>query len=113
MDHPKHILKFGGTSLQDKNFIQQAVQIVNDRSQSARPFVVVSAVEKVTDTLITLSGADETASAISTIDQLEQKHLQLFCQLADSKDPRKNQLQDLFNELKQTASRFIMSKSTA
>ncbi|MCW9707497.1 aspartate kinase [Fodinibius salsisoli] len=105
MNHPsKHILKFGGTSLQNQAFIKQSAQIVIDRSKSTQPFVVVSALETVTDTLMLLS--DEQGMTGQEINQevetLEKKHLDLFDELADEDDHRREQLQSLFNELSET-----------
>ncbi|WP_372633992.1 aspartate kinase [Fodinibius sp.] len=100
---PIHILKFGGTSLQNAAFIEQAAGVVIERSESARPFVVVSALKDVTDALIAL--ADDPGGAAQRIHRLEQKHLELFDQLAGNgaENPRRQQLQALFEELGETA----------
>lgn len=95
-----HILKFGGTSLQNAAFIEQAARVVIDRAQTARPLVVVSALKDVTDALIAL--ADDPRKAEQQIHRLEQKHLELFDQLAASSTERREQLADLFTELRQT-----------
>lgn len=97
---PIHILKFGGTSLQNATFIEQAAKVVIERSQTARPFVVVSALKDVTDALIAL--ADNSREAEQQIHRLKQKHLNLFDQLAGPADPRRQPLQELFEELRQT-----------
>ncbi|HLR25624.1 MAG TPA: aspartate kinase [Fodinibius sp.] len=104
MNHStKHILKFGGTSLQSESFIRQSAQIVIDRSHSARPFVVVSAVGKVTDTLLALAdGSAEKPEKDRTIAELEQQHLTLFDRLVSGKDKRRTELNELFGELRQT-----------
>ncbi len=96
-----HILKFGGTSLQNTDFIKQSAQIVIDRSEQARIFVVVSALEGVTDTLILLADDGNLSSQEITahVDQLQQKHLDIFDQLADD-DATRNKLIQLFEELK-------------
>lgn len=49
-----HILKFGGTSLQDADRIKRAVAIVKDRTEEAFIAVVVSALGGVTNELINL-----------------------------------------------------------
>jgi|GEM_PF-6480100 len=107
MNHSaKHILKFGGTSLKNKDFIQQSVRIVSDRCQTARPFIVVSAVADVTDTLLTLvdtSGSEKGKTL--TISALKQQHLQLFDQLISNQENRRKQLIELFDELKRTVLR--------
>lgn len=101
---PTHILKFGGTSLQNEAFIRQAAQIVIDRSQTATPFIVVSALGGVTNALIEL--ADKMAGDLEQldrqIDRLEQKHMDIFDGLVDSSDVHREQLQSLFEELRQT-----------
>src|SRR5699024_118167 len=104
MNHStKQILKFGGTSLQSEPFIRQSAQIVIDRSRSTRPFVVVSAVGKVTDTLLTLvNGSAEKAKKDCTIAELEQQHLTLFDQVVSGEDKRRAELNELFGELRQT-----------
>jgi aspartokinase/homoserine dehydrogenase 1 len=105
MNHPStHILKFGGTSLQNQTFIKQSAQIVIDRSKSAQPFVVVSALENVTNTLIALSDDQGMANQEmhDTIHRLKERHLTIFDQLADEEDPRREQLQNLFQELTET-----------
>src|SRR5699024_6463553 len=104
MNHStKHILKFGGTSLQSESFIRQSAQIVIDRSHSARPFVVVSAVGKVTDPLWALAdGSAEKPEKDRTIAELEQQHLALFGRLGSGKDKRRTELNELFGELRQT-----------
>jgi aspartokinase/homoserine dehydrogenase 1 len=101
MNNPEtHILKFGGTSLQNTDFITQSAKIVSDRSEQARVFVVVSALEGVTDTLILLADDGNLSSnEITThVKQLQQKHLDIFDQLADDDNVRKKLLQ-LFKEL--------------
>ncbi|SHE57054.1 aspartate kinase [Fodinibius roseus] len=99
---PIHILKFGGTSLQNAAFIEQAARVVIERSKSARPFVVVSALKDVTDALIAL--ADNPGGAEQRIHRLEQKHLELFDQLTEPgpDHPRRQQLRELFEELGRT-----------
>src|SRR5699024_3355500 len=104
MNHStKHILKFGGTPLQSESFIRQSAQLVIDRSHSARPFVVVSPVGKVTDTLLALAdGSAEKPEKDRTIAELQQQHLTLFDRLVSGKDKRRTVLYELFGELRQT-----------
>lgn len=106
---PTHILKFGGTSLQNAAFIEQAARVVIERSQSARPFVVVSALKDVTDALIAL--ADDPREAEQQIHRLEQKHLDLFDQLAGQANQRRRQLQNIFDELRKTVRDKNLEKS--
>ncbi|TYP92204.1 aspartate kinase [Fodinibius salinus] len=97
----KHILKFGGTSLQDQKFIKQSAKIVTDRLQTAQPFVVVSALGGVTDTLISLADQIETNTDTTEkkINELRKKHLGIFDQLADSDHQNREKLTALFDEL--------------
>lgn len=99
-----HVLKFGGTSLQNALFIEQAMNIVIDRQSTARPFVVVSAVAGVTDSLITIAHeADgEQRKVFQRIDQLEKLHLDLFDELTSSAKERRNALKAIFDELRDT-----------
>ncbi|HLR33159.1 MAG TPA: hypothetical protein VK074_11760, partial [Fodinibius sp.] len=97
---PTHILKFGGTSLQSAAFVEQAARVVIDRARTARPFVVVSALEGVTDALMAL--ADNPRGAGQQIDRLEQKHRSLFDRLVNTDSRHKQQLHTLFEELRQT-----------
>ncbi|HEX6982883.1 MAG TPA: aspartate kinase [Balneolaceae bacterium] len=91
-----HILKFGGTSLQDHTFIEQAAQIVTDRAKTARPVVVVSAIAGVTDALIKI--ADE--QAFELIENLEQQHDDLFHKFVSLANGQQVILQTLFGELR-------------
>lgn len=100
-----HILKFGGTSLQNQDFIQQSVSIVIERTQTARPFVVVSALEGVTDTLIGMADQienNDTGNIDTQINHLRQKHLGIFDQLTGGEDHRRERLESLFGELEKT-----------
>ncbi|SMO54731.1 aspartate kinase [Fodinibius sediminis] len=103
---PIHILKFGGTSLQNAAFIEQAARVVIDRSQAARPFVVVSALKGVTDALIAL--AEAPSDAEQQIHRLEQKHVALLEQLVGPDSPSRRELTELFEELRQTASDQVL-----
>ncbi|NGP89408.1 aspartate kinase [Fodinibius halophilus] len=98
-----HVLKFGGTSLQNPNYIKQSTQIVMDRTQQAHPFVVVSALEGVTDALIELTkDIGKKTDLIETgVDNLRQKHLTIFDKLTDGQHKKRNRLDKLFDELTQ------------
>lgn len=97
-----HILKFGGTSLQNALFIDQAANIVIDRQKTTRPFVVVSAIAGVTDTLIEIAHqtGDYDDRVFQQIDRLEKLHLDLFDELAPGLKDRRNSLLQLFDELR-------------
>jgi len=99
-----HILKFGGTSLQNALFIEQAVDIVIERQGIARPMVVVSAVAGVTDSLITITdkAGNDKEKTLQHVDRLERLHLDLFDELASSMSDQRDSLSDLFDELRET-----------
>jgi aspartokinase/homoserine dehydrogenase 1 len=92
-----HILKFGGTSLQDQTFIEQAAQIVIDHAKTVRPVVVVSAIAGVTDSLIKI--ADE--QTFGLIKELEQQHYELFHKFVAPSNGQQVKLQTLFGELRE------------
>jgi len=95
-----HILKFGGSSLQSPELIQQSAQIVTDRMESARPVVVVSAIGGVTDALIQLAdNLLDGKPAPNQIQEIEDKHLELFDELLTPVHPQRSDLQELFNDL--------------
>jgi len=97
-----HILKFGGTSLQNALFIDQAANIVIERQKTAKPFVVVSAIAGVTDTLINIAHqtGDYDDQVFQQIDQVEKLHLDLFDELASTLEDRRHSLLELFDELR-------------
>lgn len=96
-----HILKFGGTSLQNAALIKQAAKIIQKKSQLVRPVVVVSAIAGVTDLLIALSNvpAEKTSEAGLLIDKLRNRHLNLHNQIGEVSADGYSGLNALFNEL--------------
>ena len=70
------VMKFGGTSLQDAEAIDRAARIVKERLQQ-RPVVVVSAMAKVTDQLLSMAraaGEGDRDTAIKLCRQLQERH---------------------------------------
>jgi aspartate kinase len=72
-------MKFGGTSVKDAAAITRLVGIVRDArtSRGTGPLVVVSALSKVTDTLLTIArhaAAGDRAATISLVDGLRTRH---------------------------------------
>lgn len=62
------VMKFGGTSVEDARAIERVAAIVKDRLPQ-KPVVVVSAMAKVTDTLLTMAraaGAGERKTALNS-----------------------------------------------
>ncbi len=70
------VMKFGGTSVQDADAIDRACSIVKSRVQK-RPVVVVSAMAKVTDTLLAMgraAGEGDRDRALELSRQLRERH---------------------------------------
>src|ERR1700735_1935695 len=70
------VMKFGGTSVEDARAIERVAAIVKDRLPQ-RPVVVVSAMAKVTDTLLTMAraaGAAKRKTALKLCRSLQERH---------------------------------------
>jgi aspartate kinase len=70
------VMKFGGTSVQDSKAIERVAQIVKGRL-SDRPVVVVSAMSKVTDSLLAMgkaAGAGDRKGALKLARALRERH---------------------------------------
>lgn len=98
-----HILKFGGTSLQDPDFIKRAVSIVQNRAEQVRPVVVVSAIAGVTDQLLELTDLPSTANgqAKDAIGNIKNRHNEFLHVFAGKSNVQKD-LEILFEELEST-----------
>ncbi len=105
MSHSEtHVLKFGGSSQKNASLIQQSAQIVIDRLKKAQPVVVVSAVGGVTDSLIEIAEnyQEDSSHKFQKLNELENRHRQLFDGLISISHPKRGDLQDLFIELRST-----------
>ncbi|MGD1024871.1 MAG: lysine-sensitive aspartokinase 3 [Candidatus Sulfotelmatobacter sp.] len=70
------VMKFGGTSVEDAKAIERVTAIVKGRVDQ-RPVVVVSAMARVTDTLLTMAraaGAGERKTALKLCRSLQERH---------------------------------------
>ncbi len=70
------VMKFGGTSVEDARAIDRVSCIVRERLDQ-RPFVVVSAMSKVTDTLVAMAkaaGAGDREAALDLSRKLRERH---------------------------------------
>src|ERR1700676_5544867 len=70
------VMKFGGTSGEDARAIERVAAIVKARLQQ-RPVIVVSAMARVTDTLLTMAraaGAGERKTALKLCRSLQERH---------------------------------------
>ncbi len=76
------VLKFGGTSVANADAIRQLISILLEKKQP-RMLVVVSAMSKVTDTLISLyqKAAAHDVTYLDLLTQLETKHMEAIEQL--------------------------------
>lgn len=101
------VMKFGGTSVQDATAINNAIQIVRSRL-SRRPVVVVSAMARVTNSLLDIAAAvskRDYESASSIIRALRERHRWTAAQLLsgdghhDLTKTVEQELDVLFNEL--------------
>src|SRR2546423_4813838 len=73
---PMIVMKFGGTSVEDARAIERVAAIVKGRLPQ-KPVVVVSAMAKVTDTLLTMAraaGAGERKTALKLCRSLQERH---------------------------------------
>jgi aspartate kinase len=82
------VIKFGGTSVEDSAAIERAAGIVLDRVEQ-QPVVVVSALARVTDSLLATSRAAASGSlseAIAVLRQVRSRHLNVLSALVSGAD---------------------------
>ncbi len=82
------VMKFGGTSLEDKAAIERAAEIALGRLEQ-RPVVVVSALAGVTDSLLAMSRQAASGilpQAMDLLQQIRQRHLLLLAALVPEVD---------------------------
>jgi aspartate kinase len=84
------VMKFGGTSVEDATAIQRTASIVAGRLRKGlNPIVVVSAMSKVTDTLLAAAaaaGRNDREEALKLSDALRTRHLQTAAELVTDPD---------------------------
>jgi aspartate kinase len=85
------VQKFGGTSVADPDAVRRLIEIARAARtrDGSGPVLVVSAMSKVTDALLTIAaeaGAAKTDSALSHVDQLRERHLAMARALAGRGD---------------------------
>jgi len=88
------VMKFGGTSVEDARAISRLAEIVKSRLDR-KPVVIVSAMAKVTDSLVAMSHAAANGGlpdALKLLRQLKQRHLNVAAELVDGK--REAELRD-------------------
>jgi aspartate kinase len=84
------VLKFGGTSMGTAESIRECAGIVKDRIKDGkRPFVVVSAISKMTDTLLTmlkLAKDGEQKELMNIFENIRNRHFEILQKLSDNKE---------------------------
>jgi aspartate kinase len=81
------VMKFGGTSVEDAVAIKRTATIVEER-RGHKPAVVVSALAKVTDSLLAMANAASSGAlpdALKTLRQSKQRHFAVLAGLAKGK----------------------------
>jgi len=81
------VMKFGGTSVEDAKAIGRLAEIVKGRLDR-KPVVIVSAMAKVTDSLVAMSHAAANGAlpdALKLLRQLRQRHLNVLGELVNGK----------------------------
>ncbi len=98
-------MKFGGTSLEDATAIQRTASIVAGRlRQGLSPIVVVSAMARVTDTLIAAAaaaGRNDRDEALRIADGLRTRHLNTASELVAKADDESDRLAPLLFNIHQ------------
>src|SRR4051812_17468853 len=88
------VAKFGGTSVADAAAVSRLIEIVRGRAAD-QPVVVVSALARVTDTLLTLAQQGESEEALdAAIASLLQRHEQI----GDALPGAQAALEDIFTD---------------
>ncbi|HEY7545337.1 MAG TPA: lysine-sensitive aspartokinase 3 [Blastocatellia bacterium] len=107
------VMKFGGTSVQDADAIEKVIEIIRGRLDR-NPVVVVSAMARVTDTLLRIARAANDRKfddAASIIRELRERHLSCAKELVSSSEEAddyslaatQRQIRDRFVELEELA----------
>ncbi|MGZ4790157.1 MAG: amino acid kinase family protein, partial [Terriglobales bacterium] len=81
------VMKFGGTSVEDARAISRLAEIVKSRVD-CKPVVIVSAMAKVTDSLVAMSHAAANGAlpdVLKLLRQLRQRHLNVLADLVNGK----------------------------
>src|SRR5271170_7975272 len=97
------VMKFGGTSVEDGKAIDRVAQIVSARLEQ-KPVEVVSAMSRITDSLVAMSrlaAADSLEEALRLLRQMRQRHIAVLATLVKPKSEGqvRADLQILFDAL--------------
>ena len=95
------VMKFGGTSVEDATAMLRTANIVKSRvDRSLRPIVVVSAMAKVTDQLVTAAasaGKGDRKEALAAVALLRERHLKTSSELLVQDQDLRVEIDDLLN----------------
>jgi len=99
------VMKFGGTSVEDGKAIERVAEIVGSRGDE-KPVVVVSALARVTDSLVTISqlaASGALAEALRLYRQVRQRHFAVLSSLVNGRGETevRSRLQALFDSLEE------------
>jgi aspartate kinase len=99
------VMKFGGTSVEDGKAIERVIEIVGSRSEQ-KPVVVVSALARVTDSLVTMSqhaASGSLAEGLRLHRQVRQRHFAVLGSLVNGRGETevRSRLQALFDSLEE------------
>jgi len=97
------VMKFGGTSVEDAKAISRLADIVKGRLDR-KPVVIVSAMAKVTDSLVAMSHAAANGAlpdALKLLRQLRQRHFNVAGELVNGKreSELRGEIQQQFDNL--------------
>jgi aspartate kinase len=97
------VMKFGGTSVEDDQAIERVAEIVGSRLEQ-KPVVVVSALARVTDSLVTMSqlaASGALTEGLRLHRQMRQRHLAVLAALLNGRGEAevRDRLQALFDSL--------------
>src|SRR4051812_24599361 len=99
------VMKFGGTSVEDEVAIDRLATIVESR-KSRKPVVVVSAMSRVTDSLLSMSkdaSAGALPQALRALRQLRQRHLNTLATLTKKRgaSDTRDDIRSMFESMQQ------------
>lgn len=105
------IMKFGGTSVGNAERIANVANIIKSHL-SKKPIVVVSAVAKITDTLIKLASECADGKGDEILNNVKKIHYEILEQLEINKSLLKNDLEDLLKLVNQTKANGVIDNQS-
>ncbi len=105
------VMKFGGTSLGDANRIKAVAQIVKSYL-TKRPVVIVSAVSKITDSLIQLASESKLGKGNQNLESIKNRYFKILEKLGIDKTILKNDMTELSEYVNKIAYKKNMNAKT-